>query len=171
MPNQAAGFTIAAVSSLLWFVPAAFTVGPSTPQLGAYSMSIVAEDLPANVPDEARNNFVGNWQMTFAKEDAYQISKDGKVLVAGHLTFSTEQIKFKDERGDLACTQEPEMETGSYKISYQDKKLTFKLVADKCDGRRFVLTVHSWLKESQAHASAIQGPPTPEPAPRTLHAT
>ena len=165
MPKPAARFAMAAVTSLLLFVPAAFTVGPSTPQLGAYSMSIVAEDIPANVPDEARNNFVGKWQMTFAKENGYQISKDGKVLIEGHLTSSTEQIKFKDERGDLACTQEPEMETGSYKLSYQDKKLTFKLVADKCEGRRFVLTVHSWLKESQDHASAIQGPPTPEPTP------
>jgi hypothetical protein len=165
MPNQAARVTMAAVTSLLLFVPAAFTVGHSTPQLGAYSMSIVAEDLPANVPVEARNNFVGKWQMTFAKENGYQISKDGKVLVEGHLTSSAEQIKFKDERGDLACTQAPEMETGSYKLSYQDKKLTFKLVADKCEGRRFVLTVHSWFKESQDHASAIQGPPTPAPTP------
>jgi hypothetical protein len=165
MPKQAARFVKAAVTSLLLFVPVAFTVGASTPPRGVYSMSIVAEDIPANVPVEARNHFVGKWQMTFAKENGYQISKDGKVLVEGHLTPSTEQIKFKDERGDLACTQEPEMVTGSYKLSYQDKKLTFTLVSDKCEGRRFVLTVHPWFKESQDHASGIQGPPTPAPTP------
>ena len=165
MTKQGAQFTMVAGTSLLLFMLVGFTAGPSSPQLGVYAMSIVAEDIPANVPVEARSHFVGKWQMTFARENGYQISKDGKVMVAGHLTSSTEQIRFKDERGDLACTQTHEMETGTYQWSYQNQKLTFKPVEDQCAGRGFVLTVHSWLKESQDHATAIQGPPPLNPTP------
>jgi hypothetical protein len=155
---------LALVTALVLLALVGFTVGSPPPRLGTYTMSIAAEDIPSNVPVEARNNFVGEWQMTFAKEDQYQISKDNKVLVEGHFTFSNEQIKFKDERGALACTQEPEVENGAYAWSYQDESLTFKLVEDKCEGRRFVLTIHSWLKESPNQAPGIQTPPpTPHP--------
>jgi hypothetical protein len=165
MIRQGAQLALVTLILLLLFVLVGFTAGSSSPRVGTYGMSVVAEDIPANVPVEARSTFIGKWQMTFAKENGYKIAKDGKVLVEGHFTVAGGQIKLKDERGDLACTQAPEMETGTYEVSDQDNKLTFTLVTDKCPGRNLVLTLHSWLRELQDHANAAQGPPPLKPTP------
>jgi hypothetical protein len=146
MTKPAAKFAPAAVTLLLLFVLAGGTVGPSAPPLGTYTMSIAAEDALPNVPAEVRSNFDGKWELTFAKGNIYQIAKDGTLVVEGQLTSAREQLKLTDERGALACTQQPGMETGTYKWSYQQQELTFTAVEDKCEGRRAVLTLHPWRK-------------------------
>lgn len=123
-----------------------FTVNPDPPP-GSYTMSVAEEDIPENVPAEARGNFVGKWQMNLSPDKKYQISKDGNVLVKGSFNLSGGQITVTDEEGVLACTGQPSMETGTYNWTYEEGKLSFKIVDDKCEGRRFVLSLRSWQKE------------------------
>lgn len=144
--KQARAFALAAVTSLLLFVLVAFAAGPSSPRPGTYAMSIMAEDNLSNVPAEVRRNFDGKWQLTFAKGNKYQISKDGGIVVEGRFTSVKEHLTLTDEKGVLACTQPPGMETGTYKWSYKQKELTFTGIEDKCGGRISVLTLHPWLK-------------------------
>ena len=146
MMKQTAEFALAAVTSLLLFVLVAFAAGPSSPQLGIYAMSIAAEDNLPNVPAEVRRNFDGKWQLSLIKGNKYQISKAGKIVVEGRFTSVTDHLTLTDEKGALACTQPPGMETGTYKWSNKKKELTFTLVEDNCGGRSSVLTVHPWLK-------------------------
>lgn len=124
-----------------------FTVNPESPPPGSYTMSVAEEDIPENVPAEARGNFVGKWQMTLSNEKKYQISRDGNMLVQGSFSVSAEKLTVTDEDGVLACTAQPGTETGTYKWAYKDEKLSFTAVDDKCEGRRFVLSLRSWQKE------------------------
>ena len=144
--KQTAEFALAGITSLLFFVLAAFAAGPSFPRPGTYAMSIAAEDNLPNVPAEVRSNFDGKWQLTFVKGNKYQISKDGKIVVEGRFTSVTDHLTLTDEKGLLACTQPPGMETGAYKWSNKQEELTFTEVEDKCGGRISVLTLHPWLK-------------------------
>jgi hypothetical protein len=146
MTKTAPKFALAAVTSLLLFVLVGGTVGPSAPRLGRYTMSIAAEDILPNVPAEIRSNFDGRWELTFAKGNVYHISKDGRIVVEGRLTSTKKQLALTDEKGALACTQQPGMETGTYRWGYQQQELTFTVVEDKCEGRRAVLTLHPWRK-------------------------
>jgi hypothetical protein len=144
--KQTGGFALAAVKSLLLVVLVAFAAGLSSPRPGTYAMSIGAEDDLPNVPAEIRSNFDGKWQLTFAGGNRFQISKDAKVVVEGRFTSVVDHLTFTDEKGVLACTQPPGMETGTYKWSNNKKDLTFTVVEDKCGGRLDVLTLHPWLK-------------------------
>ena len=146
MTKPAPQFALAAVTSLLLFVLVGGTVGPSTPRLGTYTMSIAAEDILPNVPVEVRGNFDGRWELTFTTGNMYHISKDGRLVVEGRLTSAKKQLTLTDEKGVLACTQQPGIETGTYKWSYRQPELTFTAVEDKCEGRRAVLTLHPWRK-------------------------
>jgi hypothetical protein len=146
MKNPLIKFAASAVTCLLVFVIAGGTAGSSTPKLGTYTMSIAAADILPHVPDEVRSNFDGRWELTFAKGNTYQISKDGTVVVEGRLASATDQLTFTDEKGVLACIQPPGMEAGTYKWNYDQQELTFTAVEDKCPGRRAVLSVHPWRK-------------------------
>ena len=146
MTKQAAELALAAGTSLLLFVLFAFAAGSSSPRPGTYTMSIAAADILSNVPAELRSNLDGKWELTFVKGNKYRISKDGGVVVTGHFASTMEQLTLTDEEGALACSQQPGMETGTYKWSYKQKELTFTGVEDKCEGRHSVLTLHPWLK-------------------------
>lgn len=144
--KRTAEFALTAVTSLLLFVLVAFAAGPSSPQPGTYAMSITAKDSLPNVPAEVRSRFDGKWQLTLAEGNKYQISKDGEIVVEGRFTLVKEQLTLTDEKGVLACTQPPGMETGTYKWISRQKELIFTKVEDECEGRISVLTLHSWLK-------------------------
>jgi hypothetical protein len=139
-------FVLTALTLLLMTL-LGFTDKPATPPPGTYTISVVEEDVPANVPAEARSNFMGKWKIQLSKENKYEISKDGTVLVQGRLASEDENLKMTDEDGPLACSQQPGLETGTYKWSYEEMKLTFIAVEDKCEGRRFILTLRSWHQE------------------------
>lgn len=145
MLKHALQFIPAATMSLLFCLVIGFAVTTTSPRLGTYTMSIAPDDVLTNVPAEVRSNLDGKWEMTFAKGGKYQISKDGSIVVEGRFTSAKEELTLTDEKGPLACSQQPGMETGTYKWNYQ-KELTFTVVSDNCQGRHAVLTVHPWLK-------------------------
>lgn len=136
-----------AAAPLLLLALLGFTESSSSPQLGTYSVTITAEEIPSSIPAEARGNIAGQWGMTFAAENQYRISKDGNVLVEGRFASTKEQLTLTDEKGPLACSPQSGLETGTYKWSYEEKKLTLTAVEDGCEGRRFILTLHPWRKE------------------------
>ncbi len=147
MRKQVRRLALLAATAVLLLVLVGFTAKPSSPRLGAYTMSVAVEDIPSSVPDEVRSNFVGKWEMTFAKGNKYRISKDNNVIIEGRFAATKERLTLTDEKGVLACTQQPGIETGIYKWSYKGKKLIFTTVEDGCPGRQYILTLRSWLRE------------------------
>ena len=123
-----------------------FTVQAAPFKLGAYVTTLAAEDLPANVPAEARNNLVGNWKITFSKKNKFQVSRDDKIVIEGSFTVTTERLTLTDEKGDLACAG-ANNQSGTYRWSIKQKKLSLAAVSDNCIGRQFILTLRSWLQE------------------------
>ncbi len=145
MKRQNPGLAILLPLALLFLV--GFTFRAESPPAGGYFMTVAEEDIPESVPTEAKRNLVGKWEMTLSTDKKYQISKDGNVLVKGSFDLSGGQITVTDEEGVLACTGQPSMETGTYNWTYEEGKLSFKIVDDKCEGRRLVLSLRSWQKE------------------------
>ncbi len=145
MRMQAVKLIRFALATSLFGALVGFSVEPQSPQLGTYITSIANEDIPADVPADARGNFVGKWELTFAKEDKFHISKSGDTLVEGSYAATKELLTLTDEKGPLACGQD--QATGTYKWMSEENKLKLTAKDDGCTGRRFVLTLRSWERQ------------------------
>jgi hypothetical protein len=137
---------IALAISLL-FLLAGFTL--KSPQLtpGVYAVTVTAESFPPKFPVEARGSLSGKWELTLMEGNRTRLTKDGELIVEGRYTSTTDRFVITDESGPLSCAKEPGMETGTYKLTVNEDKLILKAIDDKCDGRRFILTLLPWKKQ------------------------
>jgi hypothetical protein len=137
---------IALAISLL-FLLAGFTL--KSPQLtqGVYAVTVTAESFPPKFPAEARGSLSGKWELTLMEGNRTRLTKDGELIVEGRYTSTTDRFVITDESGPLSCAKEPGMETGTYKLTVNEDKLILKAIDDKCDGRRFILTLLPWKKQ------------------------
>lgn len=86
----------------------------------------------------------GKWQIKFATGNKANVSRNGKVVIKTAVKVTGSKIKFTDSSGSYACTGA--QKSGSYTFKVSGKKLTFKVVSDKCSGRKSVLTSKAFTK-------------------------
>jgi hypothetical protein len=126
---------------------AGFTLKSSQLQPGVYVVNVTAESFPPKFPVEARGELSGKWELTLSEGNRTRLTKDGELVVEGRYTSTTDRFVITDESGPLSCAKEPGMETGTYKLVVNEDKLVLKAIDDKCDGRRFILTLLPWMKQ------------------------
>ena len=144
--------TYASVTPLLLLLPflflfTGFTLEPQALPQGVYTVTIADENFPAKFPAEGRPALSGKWELTLLEANRIRITKDGELVVEGHYSSTTDRLIITDETGALSCAKEPGKETGTYKWTLKEDKLTLKGIDDKCDGRRFILTLLPWMKQ------------------------
>ena len=79
--------------------------------------------------------------MTFGDEGKLTVKVNGQTMVEGKYTVKGDRIEFLDQTGPMGC------ETGqnaTYTWKLDGKKITFKVIDDKCDGRRNSLITNEW---------------------------
>jgi hypothetical protein len=142
--------TYASVTLLLLpflFLLTGFTLEPQSLPQGVYAVTIADENFPARFPAEGRPALSGKWELSLLEGSRAKITKDGELVVEGHYSSTTDRFMITDETGTLSCAKEPGKETGTYKWTIKEDKLILKGIDDKCDGRRFILTLLPWTKQ------------------------
>jgi hypothetical protein len=129
------------------FSLASFTNGFSQLSAGIYSMNVTKDMFPQNTSEEHLKALVGKWEWTLTEDGSMKLTLDGKVKVEGKYSSTSEEVKITDEKGEIACSNNPGSETGTYKWMLENNKLTLTVVEDKCEGRKNFLTHGSWRKE------------------------
>lgn len=131
----------------LLFVFSGLKPEPQSPPQGVYTVQITNESFPAKVPAEWRAALSGKWELALLEGNKTRLTKDGAVVVEGRYSATTDRFIITDETGTLSCAKEAGKETGTYKWTLSGDKLVLKGIDDKCDGRRFVLTLLPWMKQ------------------------
>jgi hypothetical protein len=141
--------TYASVTLLLplLFLLTGFTLESQSLPQGVYAVTIADENFPARFPAEGRPALSGKWELTLLDGNRIKITKDGESVVEGHYSSTTDRLMITDETGALSCAKETGKETGTYKWTLNGDKLILKGIDDKCDGRRFILTLLPWMKQ------------------------
>jgi hypothetical protein len=132
----------------LLFVLAGFTFQSPKLAQGTYTINVTDADFPAKFPAEERSALSGKWELTLAENGVTKIMKDGQLVAEGRYSSTADRFVITDEQGPLSCSQAPGLETGIYKWTIAEDKLTLKAIEDKCDGRRFILTLLPWKKQA-----------------------
>jgi hypothetical protein len=150
MINRSERFaSIAPLLLLLICLFTGFTIEPQSLPQGVYSVQIANENFPARFPVEGRAALSGKWELTLMEGNRTKLTKDGETVVEGHYSATTDRFIITDETGTLSCAKEAGKETGTYKWTLNGDKLVLKGIDDKCDGRRFILTLLPWVKQKQ----------------------
>lgn len=63
----------------------------------------------------------------------------------GVASVDGDEITIRDIGGSLACTSP--QQSGTYRWTETDATVTFSVVSDGCDGRRFVMLYDPWIKQ------------------------
>ena len=72
-------------------------------------------------------------------------TQKNELKVEGDYTVKGNRVVFTDRSGPWAC---PAKDTGTYHVESKGKTLTFKKIADTCEGRIGSLTPKAWTKQS-----------------------
>jgi hypothetical protein len=131
----------------LLFLLTGFTLEPQSLPQGVYAVTIADENFPARFPAEGRPALSGKWELTLLEGNRTRITRNGESVVEGHYTATVDRLMVTDETGTLSCAKEAGKETGTYKWTLKEDKLILKGIDDKCDGRRFILTLLPWTKQ------------------------
>src|SRR5262249_22898323 len=88
-------------------------------------------------------SFKGTWNLKFAKNGAYTVVWNGKVLLRGTYKANATSITFGHETGEGACAK-----SGTYAWRKSGKTLKFTRIADEavCSGRKGVLA-HAFTQQ------------------------
>lgn len=87
----------------------------------------------------------GKWRLEFLPRSVVHIVRNGKVVVVGKaIRTGTRRLKLSDRSGSYACSAAEG--TGLYSYTVSGKRLTFRAVADKCIGRKLLLTTKPFVK-------------------------
>ena len=127
---------------------AGFTLQTSNVPAAAYTVTLADLDFPVKVPAEVRAAFAGKWDLNIAEGNKFTVSKDDQVVAEGTYTSTADRLVLTDEKGPLSCSQEQGQGTGTYKWVRKEEQLILKAIDDKCNGRRFILTLKPWSKKS-----------------------
>jgi hypothetical protein len=124
------------VAALCAFSLLAATASASAapPLTGTYKVTIAGQAPPLN----------GTWQIKLLPAGAVDIVRNGHVVVVGRAVVTSSRITFSDHSGSYSCP--PPDATGRYTYKLSGKRLTFKPIADKCAGRKLILTTKAFVK-------------------------
>jgi hypothetical protein len=106
----------------------------SSPLRGTYATTITGKPAPLN----------GKWQLRFLPGNAVRVVRNGKVVVFGRAIVIGSRVRVTDRSGSYACS--PAEGTGVYLYKVLGRRLTFTAVADRCVGRKLILTTKPYLK-------------------------
>jgi hypothetical protein len=101
---------------------------------GTYRVTITGKPAPLN----------GKWEFKFLPRSAVRVVRNGKTVVFGIAVVRGSRVRFSDRSGSYACSAAEG--TGTYVYSVVGKRLTFKAVADRCVGRKLILTTKPFVK-------------------------
>jgi hypothetical protein len=126
---------------LKWLLLTVFALGlaagvatASSPLSGTYKTTITGKPAPLN----------GRWQLRFLPRNVVRVVRNGKIVVFGAAIVTGSRVKVSDRSGSYACG--PAERTGVYVYSVVGRRLTFKAVADRCVGRKLILTTKPYIK-------------------------
>ena len=106
----------------------------SSPLSGTYRATITGKPAPLN----------GRWQLRFLPGNAMHVVRNGKIVVVGRAIVTGSRVRVSDRSGSYACSAAEA--TGVYVYTVVGRRLTFKAVADRCVGRKLVLTTKPYVK-------------------------
>jgi hypothetical protein len=87
----------------------------------------------------------GNWRLEFLSGSTVHLVRNRKLGVVSKATqLAGKRLRFSDRSGSYACS--PTEGKGTYTYRLSGRRLTFAAVADKCIGRRLVLTTKPFVK-------------------------
>jgi len=135
-------FMIPVVASLLLF-----SVGRAEEQpfpAGVYSITINAQEVPADVPADVRQALIAKYVLTFSANGRFKTVTNGELDAAGRYASTAKHLVITDETGPGHCKVTA---TGIYKWRLEGDKLTLEAVDDGCKWRRFSITLKKWTKE------------------------
>lgn len=124
-----------------------FTDDPVAAPTGSFTTVITAEELPKDMPSGMRKALAGTWEVIFVAGNRFQLLLGDKPMVEGSLTVAKDGLVFTDEKGMISCSMSPGEAKGKYKWTLEATKLAFAPIDDKCEGRKLLLTLHSWTKK------------------------
>jgi hypothetical protein len=96
---------------------------------GTYKVTISGKPAPLN----------GKWKLEFLPRGVVHTLRNGKLVVVGKAVRSGKRrLTFTDRSGPYACSASEGK--GVYVYRPAGKRLTFTAIADKCVGRKLILT-------------------------------
>jgi hypothetical protein len=102
---------------------------------GTYTATITGKPAPLN----------GKWRLEFRPRGVVHIVRNGKLVVVGKVVQTgIRRLKLSDRSGSYACSIAEG--NGIYTYRVVDRRLTFRAVADKCTGRKLILTTKPFVK-------------------------
>jgi len=124
------------ISVLLAFGLLAGVATASTLSLhGTYRVTITGKPAPLN----------GKWRLEFLSRSTVHLVRNGKLVVVGKaIRIGIRRLRVSDRSGSYACSTAEG--NGVYTYRVDGGRLTFRAVADKCIGRKLVLTTKPFVK-------------------------
>jgi len=122
---------------LLTLLALSLTAGVATassPLSGTYRATITGKPAPLN----------GRWQLRFLPGNALRVVRNNKIVVFGRAVVTGSRVTVTDRSGPYVCSTAER--TGVYVFSVVGKRLTFKTVADRCVGRKLILTTKPFVR-------------------------
>jgi hypothetical protein len=87
----------------------------------------------------------GNWRLEFRSRSTLHTLRNGHLVIVGKaVPVGARRLKISDLSGPYACSRSEG--NGVYTYTLSHKRLTFTAVADKCVGRKLVLTTRPFVK-------------------------
>ena len=123
----------------LGFLLAGVATASSSALSGTYRATITGKPAALN----------GKWQLRFRPREVVHLVRNGHRVVVGRVTrIGTHRLKFRDRSGSYACSATEGNGVYTYRVA--GRRLTFTLVADKCVGRKLVLTTKPFVEYQPA---------------------
>ena len=102
---------------------------------GTYRTTITGKPAPLD----------GKWQLKFLSGNTVRTVRNGKLVIVAKATrIGIRRLRFSDLSGSYACSRAEG--NGIYTYRLASTRLTFRVVADKCIGRKLVLTTKPFVK-------------------------
>jgi len=87
----------------------------------------------------------GTWRLEFRTRNVLRTLRNGKLVVTGKaVAIGRHRLKISDRTGPYACSASEG--NGIYTYTRSRRRLIFRAIADKCVGRRLVLTTKPYVK-------------------------
>jgi hypothetical protein len=102
---------------------------------GTYKATITGKPAPLN----------GKWRLDFRPRGVVHIVRNGKLVVVGKVVRTgIRRLRLSDRSGSYACSTAEG--NGIYTYRVAGRRLTFRAVADKCIGRKLILTTKPFVR-------------------------
>jgi hypothetical protein len=85
----------------------------------------------------------GAWQLKFLPGGELRVIRNAKLVVVGKAVVTGNRVKVTDRSGPYACSSAEGAGVYTYKLA--GTRLTFRPVADKCVGRKLILTTKPFV--------------------------